>query len=225
MALNHRYPQRRSLSDTNGLHDYQRPPATQTMTSRLRGPPVPRASAAAPQTSLQTTHAAPPFGSVAVAVLTAPTTASVSCAGYDHTDDHDEPRAVPVRPTSGARFSTGPKAPAEHGKRHADDACRCVGVSISRHQKVDPPDQSSVLGKSLAGSFPTVTGQRASTPYLQVRAICPSPSTILNHAGRVRDVLRHLTVAGAERRIRFCHNATADADPPRGGPRQHCLSR
>ena len=32
-ALNHRCPQRRCLSNTNGLHDYQRPPETQTMTS------------------------------------------------------------------------------------------------------------------------------------------------------------------------------------------------
>jgi Diguanylate cyclase, GGDEF domain len=31
-ALNHRYPQRRCLSNTNGLHDYQRSPTTQTMT-------------------------------------------------------------------------------------------------------------------------------------------------------------------------------------------------
>ena len=41
-APNHRNPQRRRLSNTNGLHDYQRPPATQTMTSRLRGPAVRR---------------------------------------------------------------------------------------------------------------------------------------------------------------------------------------
>jgi hypothetical protein len=32
-ALSHRYPQRRNVSNTNGLHDCQRPPATQTMTS------------------------------------------------------------------------------------------------------------------------------------------------------------------------------------------------
>jgi len=34
-ALSNRYPQRRNVSNTNGLHDYQRPPATQTMTSEL----------------------------------------------------------------------------------------------------------------------------------------------------------------------------------------------
>ena len=33
-------------------------------------------------------------------------------------------------------------------------------VGISRHQEVGPSDQSSVLGKSLGGSFPTVTRQR-----------------------------------------------------------------
>ena len=78
-ALNHRYPQRRNVSNTNGLHDYQRSPATQTMTSRLSGPAVRRASAG-PQTSLQTTHA-PLFGSVAAAVLKAPTTMSESYTG------------------------------------------------------------------------------------------------------------------------------------------------
>ena len=31
--LNHRYPQRRYVSNNNGLPDYQRPPTAQTMTS------------------------------------------------------------------------------------------------------------------------------------------------------------------------------------------------
>jgi len=50
------------------------------MTSRLSGPAVRRASAGPRKTSLQTTHATL-FGSVAAAVLTAPTTASVSNTG------------------------------------------------------------------------------------------------------------------------------------------------
>ena len=54
-ALNHRYPQRPNVSNTNGLHDYQQPPATQTMTSRLSGPAC---ICRSQQTSLQTTHAA-----------------------------------------------------------------------------------------------------------------------------------------------------------------------
>jgi len=79
-ALNHRCPQRRTLSNTNGLHVYQRPPATQTMTSRLNGPAVRRASAGPRKQAFR--QRTPPLpGSVAVAVLAAPTTMSVSYTG------------------------------------------------------------------------------------------------------------------------------------------------
>ena len=154
-ALSHRYPQRRNVSNTNALHDHQRPPTTQTMTSRLSGPVVRRASVGPANKPSDDAYPALRLGCRGGADGTDDGVGVRH--GYDHTsalgdlpggqrddaDDHDEPRAVPVRPTSRARFSTGPRRAEKRAKfAELDDLSaspwKVLGRFIYHHQASTP---------------------------------------------------------------------------------------